>query len=405
MKSPLRIGIVGCGQVSRVGHGPAVAADERAVIAACCDPDDDNRERFAKRFAVPQAHARLDEMLDADPLDAVVIATPPALHAEMVERCAERVPAILCEKPLAVTIEECDRIIAARDRHGVLLQVGHSKRFETGFARIRQWVREGLIGPVHQVDVAWHYYLPDLHTGFVGGALDRLRAWGLDLRKTYGTWRLEDPASGGGDLYDHGPHYFDLLGFLFADVESVYCRTRKLVDNRAHEDVSVSLLTLADGTLVQFAKSCHRVGRPSGVEVGQVYGQTGRIAFEAIQEYQRRPMRLRYYRRRNILLDRWTHVRLPQGQRHTLYFRQMRHFIDRVTGRTTLPPPCEVPWAATAEDARLALVWLRAAYHAAEHDTVVRREDLPSVFSLDGSGTRRPRAASRGASPSETSPP
>lgn len=383
MKSSLRMGVVGCGQVSRVGHGPAIAADARAVIAACCDPDDANRRRFAKRFGVPRSFRRLDEMLDADPLDAVVIATPPMLHAEMVEACAERVPAILCEKPLAVTLEDCNRIIAARDRHDVLLQVGHSKRFETGFAKIRQWVRDGLIGPVHQINIEWHYYLPDLHAGFVGWTLDRLQAWGIDLRKKYGMWRLEDSDSGGGDLFDHGPHYFDLLQFIFADVESICCETRKLVDNRAHEDMSVSLLTLMDGTVVQFAKSCHAVGRPSGIEVGHVYGQTGKIWFEAVQEYQHKPMRLRTYRRRNVFADAWTHVRLPQGRRHTLYFRQMRHFIDRLTGQVTLSPPCETPWAATAEDARLALAWLRAAYHAAERHVVVRWDELPSLFPIE----------------------
>lgn len=377
MRPPLRIGVVGCGQVSRVGHGPAIAADPRAVIAACCDPDDENRSSFAKRFGVPCARRRLDEMLDAEPLDAVVIATPPILHAEMVEACAERVGAILCEKPLAVTLEECDRIIAARDRHDALLHVGHSKRFETGFAKIRRWLQSGLIGPVHQIDVAWHYYMPDLHAGFVGWALDRLQGWGVDLRKKYGTWRLEDPTSGGGDLYDHGPHYFDLLRFLLADVESICCQARKLVDSRAHEDMSVSLLTLTDGTVVQFAKSCHAVGRPSGHETGQIYGRTGRIWFEAVQEYQRKPMRLRVYRRRNLFADAWTHVRLPQGRRHTLYFRQMRHFVDRLCGVETLPSFWETPWAATAEDARLALAWLRAAYHSAKHGVVVRRADLP----------------------------
>jgi UDP-N-acetyl-2-amino-2-deoxyglucuronate dehydrogenase len=379
MKAILRIGVVGCGEVSRVGHGPAIAADPRAMLAACCDPDDHNRRQFVRRFHTPGAYRRLEHMLEEEKLDGVVIAAPPALHAGMVETCAERVPAILCEKPMAVTLDECDRMIAARNRHGVLLQIGHSKRFETGFARIRQWVRTGRIGPVHQVNIAWHYYMPDLHSGFVGWSLDRLLGWRIDLRKKYGTWRLEDPTSGGGDLYDHGPHYFDLLRWILGEIESIYCVTRKLVEGRAHEDMSVSVLTLADGTVVRFEKSCHVVGRPSGFEIGEVYGRKGKIGFEAIQEYRHRPMRLKLYRRRNIVADTWTHVRLPQGRRHTLYFRQMRHFIDRMTGKATLPPPCEGPWAATAEDARLALAWLLAAYHSAEHGVVVRRGDLGSL--------------------------
>lgn len=319
-------------------------------------------------------------MLSAEALDAVVIATPPALHADMVERCAETVPAILCEKPLAVTIDECDRIIAARDRHQVLLQIGHSKRFETGFAAIKQWMDDSLIGPVHQISIDWHYYMPDLHSGFVGWALDRLQGWGVDLRKTYGTWRLEDPTSGGGDLFDHGPHYFDLLRLLFADIETVRCITRRLAPSRVQEDMSVSLLTLTDGTAVQLAKSCHAVGRPSGHEIGQIYGRTGRIWFEAIQEYQHKPMRVRLYRRRNLFADVWTHVRMPHGLPHTLYHRQMRHFLDRLTGASSLPPPIDESWAATAEDARLALAWLWAAYHSAREGIVVRREDLSSLL-------------------------
>jgi len=145
----VRLGFIGCGMVSRVGHGPAAAADSRAVLAACADPDDGNRGRFAKRYKIAAAFRDHRDMLERARLDAVVIASPPWLHAEHVEDCAARGLAILCEKPLAGTIEDCDRIVAAGNNYPVLLLIGHSKRLEVGFQRIKEWISAGRLGRVH----------------------------------------------------------------------------------------------------------------------------------------------------------------------------------------------------------------------------------------------------------------
>ena len=377
-RRPVRIGFIGCGMVAKVGHGPALRADGRAVIAACADPDDQNRERFARQNRIPAAYRDHREMLEKEDLDAVVIATPPWLHADHVEDAASRGVAILCEKPMAGTVEDCDRIIASRDQHGVLLQMGHSKRFEVGFQRIKEWIAAGRLGRVHQLSVCWHYYIPDFSKNPAKLVLDKANAWfHRDLLKEWGAWRMLDARSGGGDFFDHGPHYLDLCRFLLGEIESISAETNNLVPSRLFEDQAVATLRLSTGCLVALEKSNQVIGRPTGFEVGYLYAEKSKVRFECEQEYKLQPMRVWRYGFYNIPLDLWTPTWTPRGKANTLYFRQMRHFLDRLTGEETLARRFAGPWAATAEDAREAVLWTKAAYRSAEQGIKIKRSELP----------------------------
>ena len=377
-RSPARIGMIGCGMVARVGHGPAVSADRRAVIAAIADPDDQNRERFSSRFKVSARYRDHRKMLECEDLDAVVIASPPWLHAEQVEDCAAKGVAILCEKPLAGTLEDCDRIVAAGKKSGVLLQIGHSKRFEIGFQRIKEWIAQGKLGHVHQLSVYWHYYIPDFDQGLPRFAVAKAKAWfGKDLLKEWGAWRMLDPRSGGGDFFDHGPHYIDLARFLLGEVETISAETQNLVKSRLFEDQAVATLKLDSECLVVLEKSNQVIGRPTGFEVGRLYAAKAKVAFACEQEYQLKPMRVWRYGLLNVPLNLWTpRVRPWPTKTNTLYFRQMRHFLDRLTGEQTLVKKFPGPWAATAEDARLAVLWTRAAYRSAQDGVKVKRSEI-----------------------------
>lgn len=377
-RRPVRIGFIGCGKVSKVGHGPAVLGDGRAVVAACADPDDENRKLFARACRARSAYSDHREMLDKADLDAVVIATPPWLHAEHVEDAAERKLAILCEKPLASTVEDCDRILAARNRHGVLVQVGHSKRFEVGFQRIKEWIDREKLGRVHQMSVCWHYYIPDFEKNPARFVIEKARdLLKVDLLKEWGFWRLMDPRSGGGDFFDHGPHYIDLARFLLGEIETISAETNDLVPSRLFEDQAVATLRLSSGCLVVLEKSNQVIGPPTGFEIGFLYGERGKVRFECEQEYKMKPMKVWRYGLPNIPLDIWTPAVREFGKRKTLYYRQMRHFIDRLTGEETLRRSFDGPWASTVEDARAAVLWTKAAYRSAEEGVKIKRAELP----------------------------
>jgi predicted dehydrogenase len=260
----------------------------------------------------------------------------------------------------------------------VLLQVGHSKRFEVGFQRIKEWIAEGRLGRVHQLSVSWHYYIPDFTSNPAKLVIDKAREWfKLDLLKEWGAWRMLDERSGGGDFFDHGPHYLDLCRFLLGEIESISAETNNLVPSRLFEDQAVATLRLQTGCLVVLEKSNQVIGRPTGFEIGYFYGDKAKVKFACAQEYRLQPMKVWRYGFYNIPLDLWTPTWMPGGKANTLYFRQMRHFLDRLTGEETLARRFEGPWAATAEDAREAVLWTKAAYRSAEQGVKIKRSELP----------------------------
>ncbi|MBN1532726.1 MAG: Gfo/Idh/MocA family oxidoreductase [Spirochaetes bacterium] len=372
----IKIGIIGCGQVSRVGHGPAIKKDKRARVVAVADPDEENRIHFTKKFHVPHSYSDHRDMLEKEDLDAVVIASPPWLHCAQFQDCIQSGLHILCEKPLATTLEDCKKMASLAERHDRIVQACHSKRFETGFERIKKLLESGSLGQIYQTSVYWHYYIPDFTKGRLRRIFDFLKKHGMDLEKKYGTWRYFDERAGGGDFFDHGPHYIDLLRFFFGEIESVYCTTRRFYESHKFEDLAVAVFSLTNDSVAVMEKSIMVMGRPSGFEKGHIYGEHAKLEFEAFQEYQHRPMKLKLYKKFNILPDISTPLFLPRGKKQTLYFRQMRHFIDRVNNKTAGRDEEGEQWAAGIEDAMMAVAWTLAAYRSAAEGREIRRGEL-----------------------------
>jgi len=376
MASEIKIGIIGCGQVSRVGHGPAIVSDERARITAIADPDEENRAKFKRIFRVPAAYPDHQAMLEKEELDAVVIASPPWLHRDQLRDAISAGTHILCEKPIATTLADCEAMVEMAKGHPKVVQAGHSKRFETGFQRIKETIDSGRMGDIYQMSIYWHYYIPDFESGWLKKVLEFSKQHWIDFEKKYGTWRYFDPRAGGGDFFDHAPHYIDLMRFLFGEIESIYCQTRRFIKSRLHEDLAVAIFTLANDAVAVMEKSQLAMGRPAGFERGFIYGERAKIAFEAFQEYKHKKMKVRLYTPLNILLDKYRRLRLPGGKKNTLYYRQMRHFVDRIAGEKTGIGNYEGEWSASIEDASTAIAWTLAAYRSAKEGREIGKSEI-----------------------------
>ena len=115
-------------------HLPWIAdLGDRFRLVAVADPDDRARREAAHRHRPLAAYADHRRMLAEQPLDAVLIASPNATHAEIACDAIEAGAHVLVEKPLCLTVEDVDRVIAARDKAGVVVQVGYMKRFDPAF--------------------------------------------------------------------------------------------------------------------------------------------------------------------------------------------------------------------------------------------------------------------------------
>ncbi len=166
----IRIGSIGAGNRGRIVK-LANQPDEGSVLVGICDRDaqvrDEYQQEFGSELLVCDDYR---ELLDRAELDAVFITTPDYLHEEHAVAALERGLAVYLEKPMAITIQGCDRILDTAQRYGGKLYVGHNMRFFPVMQKIKEIIDEGTIGQVqavwcrHFVDYGGDAYFKDWHS-------------------------------------------------------------------------------------------------------------------------------------------------------------------------------------------------------------------------------------------------
>ena len=161
----LRVGIVGAGYVSKY-HIRAVQSLDFAEVVAIADMNIERSSEVARRFHIPAIHSSLDEMGAASP-DVIHVLTPPAAHCEIAVRALEMGCHVMVEKPMANTVEECDRMIAVALRNRRVLTVNHSARMDPIVLEALRRVRGGEVGKL----LAVHFLRSSDYPPYRGGAL------------------------------------------------------------------------------------------------------------------------------------------------------------------------------------------------------------------------------------------
>lgn len=221
----LRLGIVGMGSAARQLL-PAVEKVPGIRLAAICDPLAEVREPAAQRYGVPGV-AGIEDLLACD-IDAVYIATPTDLHAQHVIASAHAGKHILCEKPMATTLDEAQAMIDAAARAGVTFNVGHSHSYDEPYHAMRAIVASGELG---RARLMHNIYYSD---------------W------VYRPRRPEelDENLGGGITFRQGAHQFDILRLIGGGlVKSVRAQTFDWDPQRPVIGAHSVFLTFEDGTV------------------------------------------------------------------------------------------------------------------------------------------------------------
>lgn len=283
----LGFAVIGCGTAAWTGHLPWIWGNPLASLNAVCDRNLDAARQAQTRFGTRRATADFNEVLADPAVDAVSICTPPATHATLAIAALEHGKHVLLEKPMARSLEECDRISNCARAHGARLMLAHEKRFSPAAQKIRDIIASGEIGTVFHLSVNWG--------AAVKLAPDRL------IPPGYGDgyrWRWTDPDVGGGILQDHLPHYVDLWRWWTgSEVETVCTEaqhvSRDLLEQPElglWEDYGTVLMRFRSGAVGTFQTgTAGRALSPilhigSGIgewsEFGYVFGSRGQIAFD-----------------------------------------------------------------------------------------------------------------------------
>ena len=197
----LRWGILGCGDVAEHKGGPPLYTVEDSELIGVMRRDREKAEAFAARHGAKRAYHTVDALLADPEINAIYVATQPYLHCEHTIAAARAGKHVLCEKPMALNVDECQQMIDACHEHNVTLMIAYYRPFYPNVVKMKEVIAEGAIGDVVLARIN--------HTAFYDPS-----------RHEWGAWRTDSKMSGGGVLMDLGSHRIDLLMHLLGDVKS-----------------------------------------------------------------------------------------------------------------------------------------------------------------------------------------
>jgi len=219
---PLRIAVVGCGAIARSFHLPALAAipgvADRLIVV---DPDPGRVAAAQQEFRASRAATDHRQVLRE--ADAAIVAVPQEFHAEVAMEFLRAGVPVLCEKPLATTLDEAKGLVAAADAAGVVLAVNNTRRFYPAVRAAREWIGSGRLGRIRRVAI------------YEGAAFN----WPLASGSTFGRG-----GTGKGVLQDVGAHALDMICWWLGERPRI---TRYLDDAMGGSEAVARVEFAADG--------------------------------------------------------------------------------------------------------------------------------------------------------------
>jgi predicted dehydrogenase len=198
----IRTALIGFGTAGRVFHAPLVAAEPRLRLDAVVTASPDRAGAVKSEYPDAAVLAGTDELFDrADDFDLVVIGSPNSTHAPLARRAIDAGLHVVIDKPIAVTAEEAESVVAAADARGVVLTVFQNRRWDGDFLTLRDVLASGELGTIHQFESSFEWFKPELGAKWKDSTI---------------------PEAGGGILYDLGPHLIDQAIQLFGDVVEMH---------------------------------------------------------------------------------------------------------------------------------------------------------------------------------------
>ena len=253
MARKVKWGAVGSGGIARRRTIPeGIVPADNAQLIAVYDINAKANAEAAEQFNAQTAD-NMDELLKSD-IEAVYIATPAGLHCRQVLACAAAGKHILCEKPLGMTVQEAEKMIAACKDAGVLLGTAFMMRFHTQHRAALEMIQAGKLGKLTYGRAQLSCWYPPIE----------------------GAWRQVPATGGGGSLMDMGGHCIDLMEMFFGNVKKVCCFINSTVHNYKSEDSAVAVLFFASGAIAT-VDNFFCIPDNSSKNVLELYGSAGSI--------------------------------------------------------------------------------------------------------------------------------
>ena len=193
----IRIGMIGCGKIAQVRHIPEYADNPDAELCGFFDLSLERAQEMAQKYG-GKAYATVEELLANPEIDAVSVCVANNAHAELTIKALKAGKHVLCEKPMAVTLEDCEAMVAEAKKAGKFLMIGHNQRLAKAHVWAKKLIDDGLIGRIITFRTAFGHGGPE--------------TWSITPGKN--VWFFDKKRAAMGAMADLGVHKTDLIQFL-----------------------------------------------------------------------------------------------------------------------------------------------------------------------------------------------
>jgi predicted dehydrogenase len=233
MPDILKLALVGCGAIARYHLDGLKEHAPRIKVTACIDLDPAKAQQYAAETG-GRAFTSLAEALDQGDFDAVDIMLPHDLHEKIALQCFAAGKNVLLEKPMAPTLDACDRILKAAKKAGTIFMVAENAQYWPEIVRARQLIEEGAIGELITARAAFVYEFDPY--------------WFREDRP----WRYEKSRTGGGITIDGGSHWLRPLRLWMGEIDQVVAVLGHPLKQMEGESLTRALIRFRSGLFAQF---------------------------------------------------------------------------------------------------------------------------------------------------------
>lgn len=340
-REELKLGFIGCGRATETLHLPALQQLPEAKVTALADVNPDQLKKVADQFQIEQRYADYRALLDDRSLDAIAVCVPAQFHVEIAAAVLEAGKHLFVEKPLALSLDECDRLISKAQMTNKKIMVGFNLRHHRLIQEAQKIIQRGDLGAIEAIRSTWTSAIRYHRT---------LPAWR--------NWR----ELGGGALFEIAVHHFDLWRCLLqSEVEEIFAFSKS--EQWPDETVTVTA-RMRNGVVISSLFS----ERTSDNNEIEIYGHQGRLRlslyrFDGVEFYSTSSLEggiaSRSHKFTKALKELPTGIAIMrQGGDYKISYRQeWQHFINAI--RHDLPVNCSL------DDGRAAVQIVLAAIESA----------------------------------------
>jgi predicted dehydrogenase len=322
MSESIRCGVIGLGKMG-ILHASVVNAVEGSQLAAICEPNRTIRNGFETFVSGVPAYQDYADMLDATPLDAVFVCTPPSSHIEIATACIRKGCHVFIEKPLSLTAEAAKPLVELLRETGKVGMVGYMMRYAETFSKAQEMLKQGVLGTV---------------------LMCRGSTKVSQIFKAGKGWRYSRKESGGGVLIAQGIHAVDLTCWMMGMPHSVNMRMNSFYSGTV-EDFAHAMFSWGDDTMGWLDSSWSVDGHRLMETSLELTGENGTLAVDddTVRLFLRKPA--------GGFGEGWTSMSKPELSKGVAadiggssYTRQDEAFIRAVQGKGEIGSNVRSAW-------------------------------------------------------------